>query len=238
MFQLSRVAAVRVVGLALLASALALNTATASSILINGSFELTSSDMPGSGELLAGSTQITGWTVSGTSLSNDVIDWLGPGGGGPLWNASDGTHLVELDGRNSLNGAIYQTFATLVGQTYQVSFDLSGNPGDGRGTLGNGLPLVKQVRVAVGGVTHDYQFDSTGLTTVTLLWQPISFAFIASGTTETLSFTSLTPTPNSYGALVDDVRVEPALTAVPEPTSLLLLGTGLLGVVGRRWRRE
>ena len=99
-------------------------------ILVNGSFELAAPDMPGSGELLAGSTQIIGWTVTGTSTANDVVDWCGPGGGGPTWLASDGTHLVDLDGRDSLGGTIFQTFPTTIGQSYAVSFDLSGNPGD------------------------------------------------------------------------------------------------------------
>ena len=120
----------RLFRVAVLASWLGPATASADPILINGSFELTTPDMPANGELLAGSTAILGWTVAGTSTANDVIDWLGPGGGGPEWLASDGTHIVELDGRNSLNGAIYQTFGTIPGQRYDVSFDLSGNPGD------------------------------------------------------------------------------------------------------------
>jgi len=114
---------------------------------------------------------VTGWTVTGSSTANNVIDWVGPGGGGPpSWNAADGTHLIDLDGRDSLNGGIFQTFATTVGQAYAVSFALSGNPGD---APSNGLPLVKHVRVAVAGFTQDYQFDTTGLGQLTLVWQAL-----------------------------------------------------------------
>ena len=234
MSPLSRMLIARVSALALFGVLVPI-AANASSILINGSFELHSADMPGSGELLGGSTQVTGWIVTGSSNANNVIDWLGPGGGGPQWNASDGTHLVDLDGRDALNGGLFQTFATTVGQHYTVSFDLSGNPGD---APGNGLPRVKQVRVAVGAFTQDYQFDSTGLTTVTLRWQPIAFLFIASAASETLSFTSLTPTANSYGPLIDNVSISPTTTPVPEPSALLLLGSGLASAGVRRWQRR
>ncbi len=202
-------------------------TAYASPILVNGSFE-TTSGIPNNGELLAGSTAITGWTVTGTSLSNDVIDYLDP-----PWDVSDGIHAIDLDGRNALGGGIYQAFATAVGETYAVSFDLSGNP--------DGGPLVKQVRVAVGGFTQDYQFDSSGQSVAALNWQPIAFSFLAVNATTTLSFTSLTPTPNSYGPLIDNVAVNEApkdLTPVPEPGTLALFGTGALGLLGRARRRR
>jgi hypothetical protein len=94
---------------------LASHVASATPILINGSLELASLAMPQNGELLAGSTALTGWNIAGSSLSQDVLDWLGPRGGGPLWNVSDGEMMVELDGRNSQNGQISQAFATTPG---------------------------------------------------------------------------------------------------------------------------
>lgn len=192
----------------------------ATPILVNGSFELAAPDMPGSGELLAGSTALIGWQIAGTSSANNVIDWLGPGGGGPQWLASEGTHLVDLDGRNALGGSVFQSFAATPGQRYLLSFDLSGNPGD---APSNGLPRIKQIRVTVGDLSQDYAFDSTGLTTTTLRWDHIAAGFLASNAVETVSFRSLTPFENSYGALIDNITIE--AVPVPEPGTLMLLST-------------
>ena len=69
-------------------TALAPLTTAADTILTNGSFE----DGPPLGgfqdiDVLAGSTAITGWTVTG-----DGIDYLGP-----PWDVSEGQHAVDLD---------------------------------------------------------------------------------------------------------------------------------------------
>jgi choice-of-anchor C domain-containing protein len=145
--------------------------------------------------------------------------------------ASDSVHAVDLNGRDSIGSGIEQTFATLIGEIYSVSFDLSGNP--------EGLPQVKQVRVAVDGVSQDYSHDSLGQATSALIWESLGFSFIASGTSATLSFTSLTPQPNSYGALIDNVSVidTGSASSVPEPSTLLLLGSGLVANASR-WRRK
>ena len=206
-------------------------SAQASSILLNGGFEDVTVDMPGSGELTTGSDAITGWLVSGTSTASDVIDWIGPGGAGPTWLVSEGTHAIDLDGRDSLDGSIYQTFATTLGQLYDVTFDLSGNPGD---APTNGLPRIKSVRAAADGFSGDYSFDTTGLTTTTLTWNTVAFSFIASGDSATLRFTSLTGTPNSYGALIDNVNVAAVPSPVPESGTFALSLLALASLASAR----
>jgi choice-of-anchor C domain-containing protein len=202
-----------------LAVALVLLTSTATAaqadtILINGSFELGPTLTGNDADFPAGFTGIPGWTIFGHS-----IDYLGL-----PWDVSDGQHAIDLDGRNATLSGIAQTFATSVGQTYAVSFDLSGNP--------QGDPQIKQARVIIDGFAQDYAFDSAGQALTALFWQPITFSFVADDVSATLSFMSLSSTPNSYGALIDNVRVN----AVPEPSSLLLVGLGL--VAWRRLRRS
>jgi choice-of-anchor C domain-containing protein len=104
----------------------------------NGSFELASVN-PGAGfaTLAAGSTQITGWEVFGST-----IDYIGT-----FWEAADGNRSVDLNG-NAGPAGIRQTFDTLVGATYRVEFAMAGNP--------DGLPDMKQVLVESGAVSDSF----------------------------------------------------------------------------------
>ena len=212
-----------VLSVLVLAGSLATGSAQAASILINGSFEIGPAlDGPlcpiapascQDVDVVAGSLAIPGWTVFG-----DSIDYLGQ-----PWDVSDGMHAVDLDGRDALFSGVSQTFATQPGREYEVSFDLSGNP--------QGGPVVKQVLVLVGGFAQDYFFDTTGMSINNLDWTTMSFSFMAVGPTSTLSFVSLTGERNSFGPLIDNV-------SVPEPTTLLLLGTGLAAAGYRRRRKS
>jgi choice-of-anchor C domain-containing protein len=178
---------------------------------------------------------------SGASGSTDIIGWLVTGGGVDLledpWDVSNGTRAIDLDGGSP--GGIQQTFATQVGQWYAVSFDLSGNPGNG--TFGTGLPLIKQVQVTAGDFVGDYSFDSSGQSIDALVWQKILFSFVAVDTRSTLSFVSLSPAGTAYGALIDNVHV--STTSAPEPTpepatlALMAVGTAAAGI-RRRFRGD
>lgn len=96
---------------------------------------------------------------------------------------------LDLD-RQSPRG-IEQTFATVIGQVYAVSFDLPGNR--------EGGSALKSINASVGGVSHNYTFDSTGQTLTTLTWQPVMFSFVAPFASATLVFTSLSDSSSSFG---------------------------------------
>ena len=65
----------------------------------------------------AGSTAITGWLVLPSN-----IDWISNAGD---IEASDGTWFVDLNGTQT--GGIKQTFGTIPGSVYTVTFDLNDN---------------------------------------------------------------------------------------------------------------
>lgn len=82
---------------------------------------------------------------------------------------------------------------------------------------------------------HHYQAPTPEATDLTILFAPITVAF--SGGTFTVEFSDVTVT-NGNCVPVDATVTLTSLTSVPEPTTLLLLGLGLLGVAGiRRFKK-
>jgi len=161
----------------------------------NGSFERGPIGPCNIFNIPAGSTLIPGWTVS---VGN--IDWEGPPPCG--WLASQKNKSLDLVGDAAGGiGGIQQTFDTVPGATYRVSFDLAGNYG--------GLPVVKPLAVTVNGVTNNYTFDTIGKSQFNMGWTKITFKFVASSTTSTISFVSDTSGLGGInaGAAIDNVQV-------------------------------
>ncbi len=195
----------------------AFGTAHASSIVTNGDF----TPVPSAGYVtyFCGQPMI-GWTVtdgaanagSGTGSVDLIGTWFGsspPGGGGS----------VDLDG--SSFGGITQTLVTVPNQTYNVTFNLSGNT--------NGAPSPKVLQVSFGGSSYTV---STANNAYNGQYTFETIQFTATGASTVLSFTSMDTTGGYNGPVIGNV----AVSAVPVPPSILLLAPGLLGLVGMRKR--
>ena len=145
-----------------------------------------------------------GWTYPGTP--GQFVDM------GNLWQASNGTGSVDLNGFSA--GYVSQTFATIPGVQYTVQFDLAGNPGWPQG--------VKTLTVSAAANSANYSFSTVGkpYDGSNMGWTPETFAFTATGTTTTLTFQS-TYVGNGFfpdaaqGPALDNVSV----TWVPTPTT-------------------
>lgn len=160
-------------------------------LLVNGSFEAGVDPGPLSQDLSAGSTNITGWVVTPVSIGYTT----------GFWFASHGERSLDLDG--AAPGGIAQSFATEIGSTYIVSFDLAGNP--------DPSPPVKLLRVLAAGQHADFTFDTTGRTVQDMGWVVRNWSFMADSTTTTLEFRSMNDPSSGRGPALDNVIVRRGL---------------------------
>jgi len=179
-------------------------------LITNGGFESSSFN----GQYItysAGSSALTGWSIGGDSV--DLIN--------TYWNPAAGSYSLDLSGSSS--GFISQSFATVVGQLYRVSFDMAGNPDDSN--------KIKSLMVSLSG-TPFYSFDATGMNHTNMGWTTKGFDFIAAGSFSTLAFSSMNA--SAYGPALDNISV----IAVPEPEAyaMFLAGLGLIGFMASRRR--
>jgi choice-of-anchor C domain-containing protein len=190
------------------------SAAAQANLLTNGSFE---SGMDPGGSFItlsAGSTDITGWTVTAGS-----IDYIGG-----YWTAADGNRSLDMNGLGQ--GSIQQTFPTTLGQAYRVTFALAGNF--------DGGPNPKTLTVSAAGQTQNFTFsEPAGWSHSNMGWVQETFGFTANSGLTTLTFTG-DPTLNPgwwgnvtpFGPTLDNVTAN----AVPVPPGVLLLGSGLVGL--------
>lgn len=159
-------------------------TVSAQAQLVNGSFE------PASGSV--------GWTVVGGGATT-IPGWTGVDYGVEWFTeptAPGGTHVVDLACYIWSAGGIEQTFATVPGEVYTVSFHLGTLAGAGRdGTCA--------ITVDADGQTQAYTHTNLGGTPT---WALKSFSFIADGASATIRFRCL---QNAYAhfAYIDGVSL-------------------------------
>jgi len=219
----------RPVLLAALAASLFPATAHAN-LLLNPGFE-----SPPLGSVYAAydhGDSIGGWLVFGTgfptvahlTIRADYQEYSGalsfsPHGG-----------LVSLDmtgsGNRGANG-IMQTVATTAGAAMALSFWV----GNQDAAFGSYI-LPSAVEVFVDSVSVGV-FANADNSNADVNWKQFSVQFVASSASTTIAFVNATPIGDNMAGL-DDV----SLTAIPEPTSLLLLGTALTSLLPLRRRRQ
>ncbi|MGW5690671.1 choice-of-anchor C family protein [Streptomyces asiaticus] len=141
----------------------------------------------------------TGSSIGPWKVTAGNVDHIGDG----FWQAAEGGQSVDLNGGGA--GTVEQTFTTVPGKRYSVTYSLAGNPASG--------PTVRTGKVLVDGQNfQDFSFDVTGKTTADMGYVTREVTFVARGTSTTLAFASTNG--GAYGPVIDDVRVS-ACTPCP-----------------------
>lgn len=173
-------------------------------LISNGSFESVSV-ANGSWATLG---SLAGWTVGPqqVELRNNVAG-----------SAFAGLNFVELD--TNRNSWISQTFTTVAGASYHLSFMWANRP-DHRGAASNGISWQFG---ALSGVVGDNAVTA---------WTKFERDFVATDSSTTLRFAAM-GSGDGMGTSLDAVSVT---SKVPEPTSLALLAAAGVGALclGRR----
>lgn len=200
--------------------------ASGQNLIINPSFEF--------GNFVPSGTNVQyvfapdmGGTITGWSGTNGAFDWIRV----PTYGASDGLFAIDMIGSTSnLSGTLVSSnFATIASPfPYRVEFDLAAAPWGGTSP--------KTLDVMVDGVTQSFSIHVIpGAPYSNPGYIRKSFSFMGSGNVTNLTFKNTTPTTGYGGPVIDNVSV----VLTPEPGTLLLFGSGLLGIgITARIRRR
>jgi choice-of-anchor C domain-containing protein len=165
------------------------SVALAQALIKNRSFE-NGADPADAAVLAPGSKSLEGWTV----VDGDVTYV------GKKWQHADGARSVAL----TCGGGISQTIETEPDQTYEVRFNMAGDP--------DATPSLKTVIVSLGAETRIFTFDTAGRSRTEMGWASRTHVFKASGKASALAFRS--PKDKCSSPAVDNVRVDPIAICV------------------------
>jgi hypothetical protein len=156
----------------------------------------------------------TPWTITG-NVALTAVPSFGEGSAGV-----DGAQFAVFNAGNTApNGVLSQTFATVAGAQYTMTYLYGSNGGQRQS-------ITTSVRDAQGAVLET-QFVT--LPAVSGNLAPFGLVFSADTASSTLAFSDFSGNPTAgTDGFVDDVSV----TLAPEPSSLALLATGVLGCIG------
>jgi hypothetical protein len=224
----------------LIASLGVAQNAAEANILVNGGFEQPVQGAPNFAafNVPAGSSLITGWNIVQGNVDLTTTANYGPGPN-TLHPASvqDVDLIGDTNGSGGIFGGLSQSFATVAGQTYRLTFDYSHNNGT---FSSNGY--AAQVTVADANAPANTVLSTEVSQAFNQLgWVPFSQTFTANSDLTLLKFIDTRGAFNA-GIYLDEVSVEAVaavpVAAVPEPSTWAMMILGFAGVGFMAYRRS
>lgn len=179
--------------------------------------------------------QPTGWTLNQSGASCVFL------GEGPKWGVAGSNpyavgnqYLYFNDSTNVAGGTAYQTFDTVAGLTYEVSFQVGHIFAVG-GVIASNLATVRS-DVFDGSATSGTPLGSLSDSRYTIgVNAAATFQFTAESTSSTIVFTDVsTGNLSKFDTGLDNVSI----TLVPEPGMMMLCVTAAIGLICYAWRRR
>lgn len=183
-------------------------------LIVNGGFE--QNDIKNNSWAWFYSTDVAGWEGSNIEIWDNF----------QKFEAYEGRQYAELNAHGKNTGAfsIFQTFNTIAGFSYDLSF-----------AYGARRSLAEQFELSLLAGNNSFYQKLVDDHTIKN-WSEFNYQFTAQGSQTTVVFTSLNT--GTYGNFIDDVVVTaskipnaPRLTQVPEPNTIFLLAIALFAIV-------
>jgi hypothetical protein len=219
-----------VVALGICALSTTAGNALAANLITNGSFEQSNATDGGFYQYSEGQ-DIFGWAVLGGGVAVVSKSYGELLNGIVAFNSQEGDFSLDLGGgSNNTDGGVQQSFATAVGQSYNVSFwvgQATANPSFGYLSLYD-VPVTVDLSIS-GGPSTSYtnaSFSPLGFNN----WVQFSTVFTATQTASSVTFTV-----GGLGA--GEVGLENVvISAIPEPAeyAMLLAGLMVVSVIAKR----